>query len=144
MFYKLLLRGLPGFFDFNSVYAMQPMYTSRANKDILTRLKTIDQFSLKPPEALKAVVTIESHDLVQTIMKDRDYFKSPWESSIGKLVSKNAFDGLNAFESKHHPSGAKQIYLDYLVEKAEALVQKDIFSFQEFGNTHHLVDIVRE
>ena len=141
MFYKLLLRGLPGFFDFNSVYAMQPMYTSRANRDILTRLKSIDQFSLKPPAAPKVVHHIKSYDSVQTIMKNRDIFKSPWESSIGRLVSKSAFDGLNAFESENHPSGAKQIYLDFLVEKAEALVQKYIFSFKE---TAHMIDIIRE
>ena len=141
MFYKLLLRGLPGFFDFNSVYAMQPMYTSRANRDILTRLKTIDQFSLKPPEAPKVVHHIKSYDPVQTIMQNRDIFKSPWESSIGSLVSRSAFDGLNAFESKNHPSGAKQIYLDFLVEKAEALVQKYMFSFKE---KVHMIDIIRE
>ena len=144
MFYKLLLRGLLGFFEFKSVYAMQPMYTSRANKEIPTRLKIVGQFSLALPEAPKVVATIESHDFVQTIMEDRDFFKPPWESSIGRLVSKSAFDGFNAFESKNNPSGAKHIYLDFLVEKAEALVQKDIFSFQEFENTHHLVDIVRE
>ena len=147
MFHKLIQRGLPGYFAFNSVYALQPMYTKNDNKRILTKLKTIDQFSLDPPAAPKPKVIVESHSAIRDMLAEKNVFQSPWAASVGSLVSAKALEGLHAFETKrkgYHVQQAvesKQIYLNYLTDKATSFVKRDSFFL---AKSYYQIDMVRE
>lgn len=146
MFHKLLRRGLPGFFDFNSVYAMQPMYTSRANTNIFKRLKTMDQYTLNPPAAPKSKA-IDTHGDVCSVLNNQHCLESQWTSSVGTIISQKAFDGLRAFEREHsgaqsqQTSKVNQLYVNYLTKKATDFVGRDAF---RLGNHNYQIDIIRE
>ena len=147
MFHKLIQRGLPAHFAFNSVYAMQPMYTSDANTKILTRLKNIGQFSLDPPASPKSKVVIEAHSTVREMLQKQNTFQSPWQSSVGSMVSNKALNGLHAFENAREgyhvqqASVSKQIYLTYLSDKAASFIKRDSFNL---AKSYYQVDMVRE
>lgn len=147
MFHKLFNRGLPGFFDFNSIYVMQPMYTSGANAEIFERLKTINQFSMKPPTAPKEKAIIDTHSGVCEVLDDKTRFESQWASLVGTIVSQKALDGLNNFETEHCGTQSQQasklnhLYVSYLTKKATDFVGRDAF---RLGSRYYQVDIIRE
>ncbi|KAK5988421.1 Psi-producing oxygenase A [Cladobotryum mycophilum] len=47
MLYKLIQRGVPGWFPYNSVAVMQPMYTKQANSKIAKEIGTLDLAAIK-------------------------------------------------------------------------------------------------
>ncbi|KAK3395060.1 linoleate diol synthase [Podospora didyma] len=79
MLYKLIQRALPGWFPFNSVALMQPMYTKKANERIAKELGTIDQYNTaddpKPPA--KPVVIL-SGAAIKQVLGDPKTFAVPW------------------------------------------------------------------
>lgn len=147
MLHKLFHRGLPGSFEFDSVYAMQPMYTSGDNKRILTRLNTMNQFSMTRPTVPQPRVSVESHKAVCQMLQDQGSFESPWVSLRGNYISENAIDAYTSFvqdaKSSHlyrSPKAAK-VYLDFLIGKAKSLVEGAAY---RLGGTYNQIDFVRE
>ena len=114
MVHKLIQRGLPYHFAFNSVYAMQPMYTSKPYKKTLTKLKTIDPFSLEPPATPKSKAAIDG---------------------LHAFESKH-----EGYHDQHH-SESKLIYLTYLTDKATSFVKSDSFCL---AKSYYRIDMVRE
>ena len=141
MFHKLLHRGLPGLFDFNSVYAMQPMYTSASNKEIFQRLNVSDQYSMNPPKAPTIKVSVESHAAVCDALLHGDYFESTWSASVGTLVSQKASNGFDILAQAEQTAGSKQIFLEYLLGKADSTVRRSSFRLRK---SQYQIDIVRE
>ena len=47
--YKLLMKAFPGWYEFNSIYAMYPFSTPEKTKEMLTNIKTLANFSFAPP-----------------------------------------------------------------------------------------------
>ncbi|KAK3988374.1 heme peroxidase [Cladorrhinum sp. PSN332] len=68
MLYKLIQRGLPGWFPFNSVAVMQPMYTKKANTEIATALGTITQFSAADPSPPVSKTPISTPAAIKTAL----------------------------------------------------------------------------
>lgn len=147
MFHKLLHRGLTGSFSFNSVYAMQPMYTSRDNERILKKLKTMDQFSIAQLAVPKPKIVFNSYTAVSNIVKTNSSFRSPWATLADPYVSDKAIGGFHIFQQEkqgnqiYQSVKAKNVYLDFLVEKAESLVHR---ATCRVGRSYNRIDIVRE
>lgn len=147
MFHKLLHRGLPGSFEFNSVYAMQPMYTSSDNKRILDRLNTMNQFSMTKPKVPQLKFPVDSHTAVCQILQDQTSFESPWRSLRGTYVSENAISAFTSFQQEAESSQlyrspkAAKVYLDFLIGKAKPLVEGAAY---HLGGTYNQIDFVRE
>ena len=80
--YKLIHRGLPGWFPFNSIAAMQPMYTKQKNIELAKRHGTIDQYSLEDPTPPKRPVLIETWEGIKDIIHNPKVFPSGWERSV--------------------------------------------------------------
>jgi linoleate 10R-lipoxygenase len=48
--YKLFMRAFPGWFEYNSVYALFPFTIPSENVKILKKLDVWSQYSLNPPK----------------------------------------------------------------------------------------------
>ena len=90
MFSKLLYRELARCFEFDSVYAMQPMSTSAVNKDILKRLDTLNQFSDVGPNVRPPQISVDSHAAICQMFQNQGSVKPSWESLGEKHISKTA------------------------------------------------------
>lgn len=78
MLYKLIQRGLPGWFPFNSIAVMQPMYTKKANIAIAKELGTIDQYTLDDPKPPQAPVVISTWAGIKQVLGDPKTFPLGW------------------------------------------------------------------
>jgi len=85
--HHLILNAFPNYFQFNSIYAMQPFYTPQENKKIFEGLGTADQFSWDPPEASPPLYPITSHAALQAVLKDNKNFRVPWGAKMASLES---------------------------------------------------------
>ncbi|TDZ65292.1 Psi-producing oxygenase A [Colletotrichum trifolii] len=87
MLYKLIQRGLPGWFPFNSVAVMQPMYTKKANAAIAEELGTIGQFSLAGVKAPPKPVVVSTAASVRHVLGNPKQFVVPWLPALNSLFS---------------------------------------------------------
>ena len=78
MLYKLIQRGLPGWFPFNSISVMQPMYTKKANIAIAKNLKALDQYSLDDPTPPKIPVMINTWEGIKEVLTNTQSFPLGW------------------------------------------------------------------
>ncbi|KAL8970101.1 MAG: hypothetical protein Q9197_003992 [Variospora fuerteventurae] len=146
MFHKLLHRGLPDYFDFNSVYAMQPMYTSTANEKIIKKLKTTDQFSLNPPAVPVAQAKKEKHSEVGQLLQEKQCYAAwPQSSEIVApdtvLAHYNSYQQSMLAEQIYKHTDPKAMFLDYVTHKAAAYLHRDSF---ELGKSWYQVDFIRD
>ncbi|KAI8944722.1 heme peroxidase [Xylaria longipes] len=85
MLYKLIQRGLPGWFPYNSVAVMQPMYTKKANAAIAKELGTLDQFTLDDPKPpAKPIVVVSSASIRQVLSNPKQYI-IPWAQPLNAV-----------------------------------------------------------
>jgi hypothetical protein len=77
LLYELIQRGLPGWFSFNSIAVIQPMYTKKANIEIAKRLGTFDQYTLHDPSPPRMPVLITTPAAIKKILDDHKQFPIP-------------------------------------------------------------------
>ncbi|KKZ59000.1 hypothetical protein EMCG_00865 [[Emmonsia] crescens] len=86
MFYKLIQRGLPGWFPYNSLSVMQPMYTPDMNREIATEIGTISQYTEadpKPPP--RRLILMKQSEISQMLTDPKGFpipFGKPYENFI--------------------------------------------------------------
>ncbi|KAI5926181.1 heme peroxidase [Camillea tinctor] len=85
MFYKLFQRALPGWYPYNSLHIMQPMYTWKKNKEIAEELGTIDQFTLAGPKPPPTPVILTKHATICKVLKNKTDFHVPWLPPLNDL-----------------------------------------------------------
>jgi linoleate 10R-lipoxygenase len=85
MLYKLIQRGLPGWFPYNSVAVMQPMYTKKANTEIAKELGTIDQYTLDDPKPPATPVVIISSASIKKVLSSPKQYVLPWLKPLNSL-----------------------------------------------------------
>jgi len=85
MLYKLIQRGLPGWFPFNSVALMQPMYTKKANEKIARELGTIAQFSLDDPKPPSKAVVLTTSASSRHVLTNTKAFVLPWLTVVNSM-----------------------------------------------------------
>ena len=85
MGYKLIQRGLPGWFPFNSVSVMQPFYTKKGNEAIARELGTIDQFTLDDPKPPSKPVVLFTSAAIKSVLGNPKQFAVPWLSAVNSI-----------------------------------------------------------
>ena len=85
MFYKLIHRAFPGWFPFNSLHVMQPMYTKAMNKQIAEKFKTIEQYTLADPTPARPSIIITKYAPMLKILQDHKTFAVPWGLAVAEL-----------------------------------------------------------
>jgi len=156
MLYKLIQRGLPGWFPYNSVAVMQPMYTKKANAAIAKELGTLDQFTLDDPKPPAKNVVIMSSAAIKQVLSDPKRYVLPWLKPLNDLfpgkkdyswfmlagnAPKNLEHRVNmtkAFSKLPNIQGAIQ---EFVSRVGSELVEKGTFTLKEGLNQ---LDIIRD
>lgn len=86
MLYKLIHRAFPGWFKFNSIYVMQPMYTPKMNQAIQKELGHIDDYVLDAPAPPPKVTVLATNAAIAPILKDQANFKVKYGRQVPDLV----------------------------------------------------------
>ncbi|KAL4778664.1 heme peroxidase [Aspergillus varians] len=77
VFYKLIQRGLPKWFPYNSLDVMQPMFTKDMNRQIAEELGTINQYTEADPKPPRAPVLVRKYTTMRQLMNDPQRFAMP-------------------------------------------------------------------
>ena len=85
MFYKLFQRAFPGWFPFNSLHVMQPMYTKAMNEQIAKELKTIELYTSDDPTPARPSILITKYAPMLKILQDHETFVVPWTQAVADL-----------------------------------------------------------
>ena len=85
MFYKLFQRALPGWFPYNSLHIMQPMFTRKMNEQIAKEIGTIDQYTLADPKPPAKPVVLMKASIIQKVLKDQANFRVPWAAPLNDI-----------------------------------------------------------
>lgn len=76
--YKLIQRTLPGWFPFNSINVMQPMYTKKGNERIFREHGTLDQYTFDDPKPPTKPVVLVSSASIKHVLSTPKAFAVPW------------------------------------------------------------------
>ncbi|KAF5572016.1 Psi-producing oxygenase C [Fusarium pseudoanthophilum] len=85
MLYKLIQRGVPNWFPFNSIAVMQPMYTKKANEQIAKEIGTFDQYTLDDPKTPPKVAVLTSGPAIKQILSNTKQYVVPWLKPLNTL-----------------------------------------------------------
>lgn len=85
MLYRLIQRRVPGWFPFNSLHVMQPMYTRKTNEQIARDMGTIELYTLDVPKAPRRPVVVTKHSLSKQVLIDRRCFIVPWRPTLNAI-----------------------------------------------------------
>ncbi|EGP87976.1 unnamed protein product [Zymoseptoria tritici ST99CH_1A5] len=85
MMYKLIQRGLPGWFAFNSVAVMQPFFSKKMNAQIATELGTIGDFTQDDPKTPPKPKIVTKASTARKILTDSTNFVVPWGKAYRDL-----------------------------------------------------------
>jgi linoleate 10R-lipoxygenase len=156
MLYKLIQRGLPGWFPFNSIAVMQPMYTKTANIRIAKELGTIDQYTLDEPSPPKPPVVIKTWAGIKQVLTDPKTFPLGWDKVLNYVFNGKRDMGwfmLAGNESRNFEhrkkmgqafsklSNLQQTVFDFVERVGADLLKKADFELKE---GLHQVDIIRD
>lgn len=93
MYYRLIQRGVPGWFPYNSLHAMQPLFTRAMNETIAREIKTLPLYSTADPAPPRNKVLVQKYDTVMQIVTDPDTFRVPWSKPIVEAVPDRDLSG---------------------------------------------------
>jgi hypothetical protein len=156
MFYKLIQRAFPGWFPFNSLHVMQPMFTKEANKKIATEIGMIKHYTEADPARPRPVVVLKHRSACDKVLKDQKSFVVPWTPAVNSLFpGEKKFDwfmlgGDGSENLANRKLVAGVIHgvpnLKETVAKFVATVGASLFKKESFAMTKdlHQLDIIRE
>jgi cytochrome P450 len=89
----LLMRAFPGWYSFNSVYAMYPFSLPEKSRQVLTKLGTVSTYSFDLPKKpafsisdMSTMTFITDYHAIIRVLKDQEAFKEAWGPSIKDLT----------------------------------------------------------
>jgi len=156
MFYKLFQRALPGWYPYNSLHIMQPMYTWQKNKEIAEELGTISQFTLAKPKPPPSPVILTKHATICKVLKDQTAFRVPWLAALNDLFpgKKDYSDFMlggdapsNAAQRAllngivHGPADFTTLLVDTVKNTANTILKSETFSFPGVASQ---INIIKE
>ena len=97
------MRAFPGWYEYNSVYALFPFTIPDENKKILQNLKKESQYSFKGPTKPKVLLTFSTAKNAMRILGDQKTFKVTWGAAINRLTG-----GVDYMLSADLPANTKQ------------------------------------
>ena len=156
MFYRLIQRAVPGWFPFNSLHVMQPMFTRKMNETIAKEIGTIAQYTTDDPKPPPRPVVVTKHATLTKLLKDQKGFVVPWGVGLNKL-----FPGKKDYSSfmlcadqpantaqrnligdlLYHPAEFKQLLSAFCESTATDFLKTAIF---KAGKNIQQIDIIRE
>ena len=87
MLYKLIQRGLPGWFPFNSISVMQPMYTKKKNIELAKKLGTFHHYTLEDPTPPIRPILINTWEAIKHVLDTPKMFPSLWAKTVNVVFS---------------------------------------------------------
>ncbi|KAK1593424.1 linoleate diol synthase [Colletotrichum navitas] len=87
MLYKLIQRGLPNWFPYNSVAVMQPMYTKKANESIAKELGTLHLYTSNDPKPPPKPVVVATSVAIKQVLGSSKQFVVPWLQPLNDLFT---------------------------------------------------------
>ncbi|KAF4774550.1 linoleate diol synthase [Colletotrichum scovillei] len=78
MLYKLIQRGLPNWFPYNSVAVMQPMYTKKMNETIAKEIGTFHLYTLEDPTPPRKAIITQTSGAIKYVLSNPKQFVLPW------------------------------------------------------------------
>lgn len=152
--YKLIQRAFPGWFKFNSVYVMQPMYTPKMNAEIIKELGTAKSFCLDPPAPPKRMTILNTHSAVSALLGDNTNFKVRYGEKLPDLIFADfMLCGDNKANSKNKmltrkelmggcPAGpgGMQVFEEYFESMTRKILAREAYKLKDV----YQVDITKE
>ncbi|RDA92085.1 hypothetical protein CP533_3590 [Ophiocordyceps camponoti-saundersi (nom. inval.)] len=83
--YRLIQRTLPGWFPYNSVAVMQPMYTKAANMEIARKMGTMGQFTMDDARQPPKVVKVSNKAAIKEVLDRSERFALPWLQAFNAM-----------------------------------------------------------
>ena len=116
--HRLLMRAFPGYYAFNSVYAMYPFTLPDKTRETLSTSGTLSSYSFdlpkKPPfsiATLNSMTYISDYHALIRVLNDHDTFKEIWGPAIKELTGTMYMLGWDTPESTdQHTRLHKEIY----------------------------------
>ncbi|KAK4223785.1 heme peroxidase [Podospora fimiseda] len=147
MLYKLIQRGLPGWFPFNSVAVMQPMYTKKANTEIATSLGTISQFSIVDPSPPPSFVSVSNPKTIEGILSGGSATSLvpiylPAFAYLNKPISENYKPTTLTTILTKHSSTLQSAIAKLVQEEGNRLLAKESFPLRK--DSLYQLDILRD
>jgi hypothetical protein len=85
--YKLLMRAFPGWYEFNSIYAMFPFSVPEKTREVQEKLGYLSIYSFdKPSPPAKPMDFISTYDAAVRVLDDREHFQMSWGPAIKELT----------------------------------------------------------
>ncbi|EMD84856.1 hypothetical protein COCHEDRAFT_1219837 [Bipolaris maydis C5] len=156
LFYKLIQRALPGWFPFNSLHVMQPMYTKKANEAIAKEIGTISLYTEADPKPPRPVHVLAEGISVREVLHD-ERFVVPWLPAVNDLFPgsgkdfswfmlagdkpENAAQKRMVQEVFHSIPGFEAAISSFVAEVGSKLLAKETFKMKEGLNQ---IDIIRD
>uniref|UniRef100_A0A0L0MYV5 linoleate 8R-lipoxygenase n=1 Tax=Tolypocladium ophioglossoides (strain CBS 100239) TaxID=1163406 RepID=A0A0L0MYV5_TOLOC len=156
MLYKLIQRGLPGWFPFNSVAVMQPMFTKKANEAIARELGTIDQFTLNDPKPPPTAFVLFTSAAIKQTLSNPKQFVVPWLAPINALFPgkkdlgwfmlagdepRNIAHRANMMKAMGKIPNLHDAVRELIARVGAQLIQKESFTLKEGLNQ---IDLIRD
>jgi hypothetical protein len=150
LLYRVLMRAFPGWYEYNSVYALFPLTIPSENKKILTDLGKVSLFSFNPPSApvtpcvlstARSARRILAHPLACRLVWDRAICGLTGQSLSAKGRANAGTDDklLKQVLYDNVPKGLEEIW-DFYNRRTTQLLREGSCKFKDYSQ----VDIVRE
>ncbi|KAF6789665.1 linoleate diol synthase [Colletotrichum sojae] len=147
MMYKLIQRGLPGWFPYNSIAVMQPMYTKKANENIARELGTFGLYTTDDPKPPPTPVVVITTDSIKKVLGSPKQFVVPWLRPLSEVFTEKKRDvgwfmlaGDEQRNLQHRDSVMKAFKKipnlhnavhDFIDRVGKQLIQKETFKMKE-------------
>ncbi|KAI1312714.1 heme peroxidase [Xylaria venustula] len=156
MLYKLIQRGLPGWFPFNSVAVMQPMYTKKANAAIAKELGTLAEFTLDDPKPPAPPVVVTTSASIREVLSNTKKYVIPWIAPLNNVfpgkkdfswfmlsgdAPVNVKERTNMVKVLKSVSGLHTAIHQFVERIGAELIRKETFTLKEGLNQ---IDIIRD
>lgn len=92
MLYKLIQRGLPRWFPYNSIAVMQPMYTKKANEAIAKEIGTFHLYTTDDPKPPPKPVVVASSAAIKQVLDNPKQFVLPWLKPLQAMFTDSKKD----------------------------------------------------
>jgi hypothetical protein len=112
--YRLLMRAFPGWYEYNSVYAMFPFTIPSEARKILATRGVESQYSFKPPTKPQPEIFFSTAANAKKILGNQKTFNVIWGDAISRLTGGVDYmlSGDKPANTKQHAAVAKAIYTD--------------------------------
>ncbi|CAE6468800.1 unnamed protein product [Rhizoctonia solani] len=88
---KVLMRGLPEHYTFNSVYALFPFMTPKFMESHLEDMGIVGSYDLKRPVEARHIVGINSYKAVREVLGNPKIYKATYEQHMKELTNGYGF-----------------------------------------------------